>query len=67
MDERGWCLGREKNGLPQDNVALLDDEWTEGQRVTIEAIGGLIKKAGWEFYPVDLTPSLRFGLFNWWW
>lgn len=68
MREDGAWVGEKEWAPAQDNVALLDDEWTEGQRVTIEAIGeSLIKKAGWEFYPVDLTPSLRFGLFNWWW
>ena len=50
------------------NVALIDDEWTGGQQATIETIGeSIYQQAGWEFYPVDLTSSPRFGLFNWWW
>ena len=50
------------------NVGILDEKWYDTQQKKIDEMGeSPIEKAGWEFYPVDLTPSLRFGLFNWWW
>ena len=52
----------------KSNAGILDEEWAEEKRKKVYDIGeSPIKKAGWEFYPVDLSHSLRFGLFNWWW
>lgn len=64
----GAMVGVKEWASAKPNVGILDEKWYDTQQKKIDEIGeSPIKKAGWEFYPVDLTPSLRFGLFNWWW